>query len=229
MKGLKNTARQQGGTEISKDNQGHTRTEIISPWIPTSDTAKALKWPQALWQQKCTCTFFCACSCHWLGCGSSAVPVLREVCGEGAWTQCFNCPSPPLGRAASGGSCFGELTCGKKATATALCFYHSLQWTSSLTRVGFRFNAQSCSWAQELFRAQQQLQGLWNHPLLLLKCVSHSMWKHLKLRMLLCNTRVPPIVTVIMWLKLVLITLIFGAAVLAWTFRAKNSETSVSW
>lgn len=51
----------------------------------------------------------------------------------------------------------------------------------------------------------------------------------LKLRTLQCNTRIPPIVTVIMWLKLMLVTLIFGAVVLGWTFRTKNSETNVSW
>lgn len=123
------------GWDRDQQHQGHTRTGISSPWIPTSDTAKVLKWPQEMHLHLFLCLFL-----PLAGCGSSAVPVLRELRGEGTQTQCFHCPSPTISSAASGGSCFGELSCGRKAeplaTPTALCFYHSLEWISSLTRVG---------------------------------------------------------------------------------------------
>lgn len=140
---------------------------IISPWIPSPDTAKVLRWPQALQQQKCTCTFFWASFCHLLGCESSAVPVLEEMCGEGTWTQGFPCSSPTLSSAAS---CFGELTWDRKAEplAAPLCSAFIIPCREQVPwhEWGFRFDVQSCCGAQELLRAQHQLQGLWNQPLL---------------------------------------------------------------
>lgn len=41
--------------------------------------------------------------------------VRAQLCPSlGTWTQCFKCPSPTL---SSAGSCFGELTCGRKQSS----------------------------------------------------------------------------------------------------------------
>lgn len=213
-----------GGTEINniKDTPELGSSPLGSP-------------PQTQWRSWSEHRLFSSrnaavhCFCHLLGCGSSAVPILRGMCVGGYEPSALSAHlpraavQPQEAAALENWSMAGKQSLWQHYCSLLLSFprVNKFPGTSGgldlMYSLALEHRNQSSAPAPEALQSPSALTQM---------CVIfhvEAFWNSE------CNTRIPPTVTVIMWLKLVLITLIFGAAALAWTFRTKNSETSVSW